>query len=63
MKDLAKRFLSEDDRTRVRAAVKEAEKQTAGEIVVMIISASYPYPMANVIGATALALLKGWMGD
>jgi len=56
MKDLAKRFLSEDDRTRVRAAVKEAEKQTAGEIVVMIISASYAYPMANVIGAAIFAL-------
>jgi putative membrane protein len=56
MKDLAKRFLSEDDRTRVSAAVKEAEKQTAGEIVVMIVSSSYPYPMANVIGAAVFAL-------
>jgi putative membrane protein len=56
MKDLAKWFLSADDRSRVGAAVKEAEKLTAGEIVVMIISASYPYPMANVIGATVFAL-------
>ena len=56
MKDLAKIFLSDDERARVVGAVKEAEKLTAGEIVVMIISASYEYPMANVIGAAAFAL-------
>ena len=50
MKDLAKQFLSEDERARVSAAVEEAEKRTFGEIVVMIISASYHYPMANVTG-------------
>jgi putative membrane protein len=51
MKDLAKHFLTDDERSRVAAAVREAEKLTAGEIVVMVISASYHYPMANVIGA------------
>jgi putative membrane protein len=56
MKDLAKTFLSDDERARVDTAVKEAEKLTAGEIVVMIISASYDYPMANVIAAAAFAL-------
>lgn len=56
MKDLAKTFLSDDDRTRVETAVKKAEKLTAGEIVVMIISASYQYPVAIVIGAAAFAL-------
>ena len=56
MKDPAKEFLSDDERARVNTAVKEAEKLTAGEIVVMIISASYHYPMANVIGAAAFAL-------
>ncbi|MCK5417870.1 MAG: hypothetical protein KAI93_05170, partial [Desulfobacterales bacterium] len=56
MKDPAKEFLSDDERARVDTAVKEAEKLTAGEIVVMIISASYQYPMANVIGAAAFAL-------
>ena len=59
MKDLAQRFLSEDERTRVSAAVAEAEKRTAGEIVVMIIPASYHYPMAGVIGAAAFALGLG----
>jgi len=56
MKDPAKEFLSDDERARVNTAVKEAEKLTAGEIVVMIISASYQYPMANIIGAAAFAL-------
>jgi putative membrane protein len=56
MKDLAQKFLSEDERTRVSEAVKAAEELTAGEIVVMIISASYHYPMANVIGAAVFAL-------
>jgi len=56
MKDLAKTFLSDDERARVDTAVKEAEKLSAGEIVVMIISASYQYPLAIVIGAAAFAL-------
>jgi len=56
MKNLAKQFLSDDQRARVSAAVEEAEKLTTGEIVVMIISASYQYPMGNVIGATTFAL-------
>jgi putative membrane protein len=56
MKDLAQKFLTDDERDRVENAVKSAEQLTAGEIVVMIISSSYPYPLANVIGAAALAL-------
>jgi putative membrane protein len=59
LKDLAKEFLSEDERARVSAAVAEAEKRTVGEIVVMIITASYHYPMANVTGAAAFALVLG----
>ncbi len=56
MKDLAKKFLTANERDRVTEAVREAEKMTAGEIVVKIISASYHYPMANVIGAALFAL-------
>lgn len=56
MKDLAKQFLSDDDRRRITSAVKDAEKRTSGEIVPMIASASYEYPMANVIGAAVIAL-------
>ncbi len=56
MKDLAQKFLTEDERSRVEKAVKAAEKLTGGEIVVMIISSSYQYPLANVIGAATFAL-------
>ena len=56
MKNLAQKFLTDDDRSRVAEAVKAAEKLTAGEIVVMIISTSYQYPLADVIGAAAFAL-------
>jgi putative membrane protein len=59
LKDLAKEFLSEDERARVSAAVAEAEKRTVGEIVVMIVSASDHYPMANVTGAAAFAFALG----
>jgi putative membrane protein len=53
------KVLAEDERARISAAVEKAEKLTAGEIVVMIIPASYHYPMANVIGAAACALALG----
>ena len=70
MKNLAETFLSETDRQRIEAAVAAAEKRTAGEIVCMIVSSSYHYAMANVLGATAFALplalltthfLGGWL--
>jgi putative membrane protein len=56
MKDLAQHFLTDAESKQVENAVKAAEKRTAGEIVVMIISSSYQYPLASVIGATAFAL-------
>jgi putative membrane protein len=56
MKNLAETFLSGADRKRIDAAVADAEKRTAGEIVCMIVSSSYHYAMANVLGATAFAL-------
>jgi len=70
MKNLVKQFLSDDQRARINAEVAKAEKLTAGEIVVMFISASYHYPMANVIGATTFAIplaliftpvISGWL--
>jgi putative membrane protein len=56
MRDLARRFLSGTEREKVIAAVKAAEKLTSGEIVPMVVSASYRYPMADVIGGAAFAL-------
>ena len=56
MKDLVAKFISDEDRRKIEAAVNEAEKHTAGEIVPLVVSASYHYPMADVIGAAAFAL-------
>jgi putative membrane protein len=56
MKNLAQSFLTEADHQRIDAAIKSAEAKTSGEIVCMVQSASYHYPMSNVLGATALAL-------
>jgi len=55
MKDLAARFLSEADQQKIEACVQEAEQRTHGEIVVMAVSASYHYPTASLLGATALS--------
>jgi putative membrane protein len=50
MANLTEKFLSDQDREKIKDAVKEAEKHTSGEIVPMVVSRSYHYPMANVIG-------------
>jgi len=56
MKDLARKFLSDDQCRRIEAAVEQAEKNTSGEIVPMVVSASYHYPVADAIGAAAFSL-------
>ena len=56
MKSLAQRFLSHGDREKIIQAVREAEQGTAGEIVPMVVSQSYSYPMADIIGGGVLAL-------
>jgi putative membrane protein len=70
MKNLAQKFLTAKEYAQINAAVEAAEKTTAGEIVCMVHSTSYHYPMSDVIGATALALptalaltplLGGWL--
>jgi putative membrane protein len=57
MKNLASKFLSDLERDKIEACVKEVEKKTSGEIVPMVVSASYHYPMSNMIGGLILALL------
>jgi putative membrane protein len=70
MKNLAQRFLTAKEYDQVNAAVEAAEKTTAGEIVCMVHSTSYHYPMSDVIGGAFLALptalaatpfLGGWL--
>ena len=56
MKDLIQQILSDADRDAIAAAVAAAEKKTSGEIVPMVVTASYHYPMADVVGGVALAL-------
>ena len=70
MTNLAEKLLSKKDQKRIEAVVAATEKKTAGEIVCMIVSSSYHYPMADVLGATAFSLplallaahfLGGWL--
>ncbi|MFC1891185.1 TPM domain-containing protein [Thermodesulfobacteriota bacterium] len=70
MKDLTKNFLSESDREKIKAAVSDAEKLTSGEIVPMVVSSSYHYPVSDIAGAVTIALplsviltilLGGWL--
>lgn len=56
MKNAAERFLSDQDREKIKKEVEEAEKYTSGEIVPMVVSRSYHYPMSDVIGGFIFAL-------
>ena len=59
MKKLAAGFLAENDKERIRKAVKEAEKTTSGEIIPMIVSRSYTYPLSNIRAGLILGLIIG----
>jgi len=62
MKNLADTFLSEADHDRIRSTAAAAERKTAGEIVCMVVSASYHYPLASMLGATTAALPASLLG-
>lgn len=51
MQTLAERFFNAQDAGRIKAAVAQAEAGTSGEIVVMVASASSPYPEAELRAA------------
>lgn len=59
MKDLVNKFLSENDKSAIKARVRAAEKRTAGEIVVMVVSSSHHYPLANILGGILFAVVFG----
>lgn len=59
MKSLADRFLTDTDKVQIRSAVAAAENETSGEIVPMVVSSSYEYPVASILGATLFALPAG----
>lgn len=56
MRTLAQEFLTETEQQAVTNEVRQAERETSGEIVPMIVSASHHYPMAAVRGATLITL-------
>lgn len=56
MKDLVAQCISQADAQEIIAAVKKAEKMTSAEIVPMVVSSSYNYPLASVNGAWILSL-------
>jgi len=51
MKNLADRFLSEAEKKKIIESVKKVENITSGEIVPMVVSSSYTYPLAEIKGA------------
>jgi len=57
MKSLAARFVSDADRQRISRCVQEVEKNTSGEIVPFVKSASYHYPAAALRAALAVSTL------
>lgn len=50
------KFLSPEQRERIKACVADVEKTTAGEIAPMIVPASYDYPRAEITGALLIGL-------
>lgn len=56
MQTPAEKFLTKQEQQAVTEAVQRAEKQTSGEIVPMIVSASHHYPLAAASGAALIAL-------
>jgi len=56
MASLAQSFLTPAEQQKVTRAVQDAEKQTSGEIVPMIVSESHRYPLAAVSGAAFISL-------
>lgn len=57
MKNLAAEFLPESDKEKITNAVKKVETITSGEIVPMVVSSSYHYPVSNIIGAFILSMI------
>ncbi len=55
----AEQFFTDDEKTRIEAAVLEVEQRTSGEIVPMVVSEAYDYPRAEIFGAGFFALALG----
>jgi putative membrane protein len=56
MKDTVKTFLKEAELEQIESCVREAERTTRGEIVVMVAPGSHHYPMADLRGAAVFSI-------
>lgn len=56
MKDRTKAFFSAPEKERIEQAVQQAELRTSGEIVPMVVSESYDYPRAEIMGSGLFSL-------
>lgn len=55
MNDPVNRFLTEQEKRLIEERIRAAEKTTSGEIVVKVVAASDPYPMAGLLGSSMLS--------
>jgi putative membrane protein len=56
MRDPVKTFLKEAELEQIESCVRQAERTTRGEIVVMVARCSHHYPMADLRGAAAFSI-------
>lgn len=60
----AENFFTEEEQSRIKAAVQACEARTSGEVVPVIVDAAYDYPKTEIIGggsfAVGLALFANW---
>jgi putative membrane protein len=55
----AAEFFTQNEQEKIKATVKSAEAKTSGEIVPIVVDASYDYPRAELIGGGTSALATG----
>jgi len=59
----AETFFSEEEKKRIENTTGEIEKHTIGEIVVMVVDSSDPYPEAGIIGGVFLGSFFAWIAS
>jgi len=59
----AETFFTEEEKTRIEKTTGEIEKRTIGEVVVMSVDSSDPYPEAVIIGWVFLGSFFAWIAS
>jgi putative membrane protein len=59
----SEKFFSEEENTRIRSAVKDAEGRTSGEIVAMVVDRSDSYREAETLGAVLTAAICALLAE